>query len=113
MARHRIGVSRAGSEALAVLGQQIQRARIAHGWTLQDVAQRLGVDKRTVRAAERGSATVAIGTVFNAAFMLGVNLFGLEAAELAAARRQGADTLALLPQRVRTAGEADDGGIDF
>jgi hypothetical protein len=39
--------------------------------------------------------------VFNAAFVIGVNLFGLEGADLARARRQGEEILALLPARVR------------
>ena len=46
---------------------------------------------------ENGSPTVAIGTVFNAAFLLGVDLFGLDRTGLPR-RRRGEDTLALLPE---------------
>jgi len=52
---------------------------------------------------------VAIGTAFNAAFTVGVNLFGLEGDELALARRRGEETLALLPRSARTARPAHTG----
>lgn len=113
MAKHRIGLSRPSADALAVLGQQINQARLDKGWTVIDTASRLGVGPRTVRALEKGSPGVAIGTVFNAAFLVGVNLFGLDPPALAEARRRGAETLALLPQRVRAAQSDRFDGIDF
>jgi len=113
MAKHKIALSRPSSDALAVLGQQIHQARLAKGWTVDDTASRVGVDHRTLRAVEQGLPSVAIGTVFNTAFMLGVNLFGLDPHELAQARRRGEDTLALLPSRVRTTQMDRFDGIDF
>lgn len=65
------------------------------------MAARLGVNPRTVSKIESGSPTVSIGTVFNAAFLVGVNLFGLSGPELARARRAGEETLVLLPEKVR------------
>jgi hypothetical protein len=44
---------------------------------------------------------VSIGIVFNAAFLVGVDLFGLSGPELARARQLGRETLALLPAKVR------------
>ena len=113
MAKHAIGLSRPSADALAVLGLQIHEARLAKGWTVLDTAARLGVGPRTVRALEQGSSGVAIGTVFNAAFLVGVNLFGLDPQALAEARRRGEDTLALLPSRVRPANTDRFDGIDF
>jgi transcriptional regulator with XRE-family HTH domain len=101
MSRRVIAVSRASADALEVLGNQIKMARHTRGWTVADLAARLGVNPRTVTNIESGSPTVSIGTVFNAAFTVGVNLFGLEGPELARARRQGEETLALLPSKVR------------
>jgi transcriptional regulator with XRE-family HTH domain len=112
--RKQIGVlSRSSADALAVLGHQIREARLAKGWTVADTASRLAIDHRTFRAVEQGLPTVAIGTVFNAAALLGVQLFGLDARELAQARRRGEDRLALLPRRVRTRHTSRDDGIDF
>lgn len=112
--RHDVALSRAAADALMVLGQQIREARIARRWTLVDTADRLGVDRRTVSSIEGGSPRVAIGTVFTAAALVGVDLFGLSGTELARARRRGEETLALLPERVRkTPARKDDADFDF
>ena len=112
--RRDVAVSRAAADALKVLGQQIREARTARRWTLVDTAYRLGVDRRTVSSIEVGSPRVAIGTVFTAAALVGVDLFGLSGLELARARRRGEETLALLPERVRkTATREDDVDFDF
>jgi transcriptional regulator with XRE-family HTH domain len=100
-------VSRASEDALQVLGNQIRLARQAQGWTQADTAARLGVNRRTVMGIEAGSSGAAIGTVFNAAFLVGVDLFGLTGPDLARARRQGEETLALLPAKVRKAAPKD------
>lgn len=100
MGRRTIAVNRASQDALMVLGTQIRRARHQQGWTQTDLAGRIGVTQKTMYAIETGSPTVSIGSVFNAAFTVGVNLFGLDGADLARARRQGEETLALLPARV-------------
>lgn len=101
MAKRSVAVSRASRDALAILGSQVKQARLERSWTQSDLAARLGVDARTLSAVEDGSPNVAIGTAFNAAFTVGVNLFGLEGDELALARRRGEETLALLPKQVR------------
>lgn len=103
------------TDALKVLGQQIRQARAARRWTLVETAERLGVDRRTVSSIESGSPRVAIGTVFTAAALVGVDLFGLSGPELARARRLGTETLALLPERVRKASgkDEDDDDVDF
>lgn len=108
MPGRKTAVSRASQDALGVLGNQIKLARRARGWTIADLAARLSVNPRTVTNIELGSPSVAIGTVFNAAFTVGVNLFGLEGPELARARRQGEETLALLPSRIRRPIVKDD-----
>lgn len=110
MAKHAIAVSRASRDALAVLGAQIKTARLRRGWTQEELAGRIGVDSRSVARAENGSPSVAIGTVFNAAFTVGVNLFGLDGEELALARRRGEETLRLLPKQARSS--TDRGGTD-
>ncbi len=101
MSRRSMAASRASADALGVLGNQIRLARHARGWSIADFAARLAVNPRTVSHVESGSPTVTIGTVFNAAFLVGVDLFGLTGPELARARRQGEETLALLPAQVR------------
>jgi transcriptional regulator with XRE-family HTH domain len=115
MSRRGVAVSRASADALQVLGNQIRLARHAKGWTIADLAARVDAGPRTIVNIESGAPTVSIGTVFNAAFTVGVNLFGLEGPELARARRQGEETLALLPSKVRkpTDREDDDDDLAF
>lgn len=112
MSRRRVAVPRAAADALGVLGNQIKLARHGRGWSIADLAARLGVNPRTVTNLESGAPTVSIGTVFNAAFLVGVDLFGLTGPELARARRAGEEILALLPAKVRKP-SAEDDGHDF
>lgn len=114
MSKRQVAVTRGAQDALSVLGQQVRLGRHARRWSVADLAARLGVNPRTVSSLEAGTPGVAIGTVFNAALLVGVDLFGLDGPELARARRAGADTLALLPAKVRKAtvtGSPDD--FDF
>lgn len=86
--------------ALTVLGDRIRIARHAKGWTAAKLAQAANVSRPTVLAVEAGRPTVAVGTVFTLAHLAGVRLFGADELELARLRREGRDTLALLPSRV-------------
>jgi transcriptional regulator with XRE-family HTH domain len=88
-------------DAVQVLGAQIARARRERGWTATDLAQRVGISTRTVSHLEHGSPKVALGIAFEAATLLGINLFGTDGPGLARLARQGRETLALLPARVR------------
>ncbi|MHB1612797.1 MAG: helix-turn-helix domain-containing protein [Actinomycetes bacterium] len=93
-------VSPAVSDALAVVGQEIRAARRERGWTLQDLADRGGVNEKTVRAIEAGSPTAAIGTVFELAWLVGMNLLGRPESELPALAAQGRERIAMAPKRV-------------
>lgn len=88
-------------DAARLLGLEIARARRARRWTINELAERAGVSRITVRAAEAGTPTVAIGTVFELATILGIDLFGAGSAELPELLARGQDRLALLPARVR------------
>lgn len=99
----------AARDALAVLGTQIRLARRDRGWTAAELASRLGVSPPTVHAIESGAPGTAIGTVFNAALLVGVPLFGVDDwAELARMRRRGEERLALIPSRVHGSADTRD-----
>jgi len=111
MAKRAVKSLPSSRDALAVLGNQIRAARRERGWTASELAERIGVSAPTVFAVEGGAPGTAIGTVFNAATMVGVPLFGTEdRAELARMRRRGDERLALMPSRVHRIhpGEPDD-----
>jgi len=101
--------SRATLEATRLLGLEIARARRARRWTAADLAERAGISVITLRKVERGDPTVALGTAFEVATLLGIPLFGASREELSALTTRGRERLALLPARVRQpVGEAHD-----
>lgn len=63
--------------ALALLGGRLRRARLARNDSMAVFAQRIGISERTVRAMERGQATVQVGTWLEALWVLD-ELTGLE-----------------------------------
>lgn len=94
-------------DAARVLGVEIARARRERRLTIDELAERAGVSRITVRAVEAGTPTVAIGTVFELATLLGIDLFGAPA-QLPELLARGRDRLALLPARVRESSAAVD-----
>jgi hypothetical protein len=51
---------------------------------------------------ERGDTSVAVGTVFELAGLVGIDLFGTPPSDLGALVRREEERLALLPARVRS-----------
>jgi len=88
-------------DAVRVLGLEIARARRTRRWTEAQLAERVGISAITLRNIERGAPTVGIGTVFEVATILGINLFGADREELREMVERGRDRLSLLPSRVR------------
>jgi transcriptional regulator with XRE-family HTH domain len=89
-------------DALRVLGLEISRARRERRWTATELADRAGIGAVTLRKVERGDPTVAIGTVFEVAVLLGVPLFGVDPTELPTLAQRGQERLAVVPARVRS-----------
>jgi transcriptional regulator with XRE-family HTH domain len=95
-------------EAARLLGARVRLARRERRWTLQELAERVGVTHVTMRKVENGDPTVGIGVAFEAAAVLGVALFHQEAARRALEAARVDDRLALLPQQVRRPAHVDD-----
>lgn len=70
--------------------------------TLDELADRLGISTPTIRKVLEGSPTVAIGTYFEAARILGVPLFDPDSDRFAVTASRTAEVESLLPKRVRT-----------
>jgi len=95
-------------EAVSLLGEQIAARRREIGMTGAELAERVGVTRATISKIETGHATVAIGTVFTAAAIVGVPLFDLDDDRgVRAVRDQLRSYRRLLPERVRPR-EIDD-----
>jgi transcriptional regulator with XRE-family HTH domain len=80
----------------------IVAGRRARGWTQDELAARLGTTRPTLRRIERGEPTVAIGLVFEAAVLCGVQLFSADPGELGRVAREANLRAALLPSSVRS-----------
>ncbi|MGH3301273.1 MAG: helix-turn-helix domain-containing protein [Streptosporangiaceae bacterium] len=93
-------------DAIRVLGLEVARSRRSRRWTEIALAERVGISAVTLRNIERGVPTVGIGTVFEVATILGIELFGADREGLRAMVERGRDRLALLPSRVREPADA-------
>jgi transcriptional regulator with XRE-family HTH domain len=87
--------------AAKALGLEIARARRERRQTVADLAERVGVSVITLRNVERGVPTVALGTYFEVATLVGVELLGASGDDLSRLVERGRERLAVLPARVR------------
>jgi transcriptional regulator with XRE-family HTH domain len=95
-------------EAAELLGTQIRIGRLERCWTVQELAERVGVSVVTLRKIERGDPSVGLGVAFEAATLTGVPLFYEERSRLSGELQRAADRLAVLPSRARKPREVDD-----
>ena len=96
-------------DAVRALGLQVAAARRRRRMTAKDLAERAHIDAKTLRKVERGDPTVAIGTMFEVAGLVGIELFGVEPSRLPSMVQRAEDRLSLLPSRVVEPGdEVDD-----
>jgi transcriptional regulator with XRE-family HTH domain len=95
-------------EAAKLLGARVRLARREHRWTLQELADRVGVSHVTMRKIERGDLTVALGVAFEAAAVVGVPLFDEDRSRRSLEAGRVDDRLAVLPRLVRKPLKVDD-----
>jgi len=95
-------------EATRLLGARIRLARRERRWTLQELAERVGVTAVTLRKVEQGDPSVRLGIAFEAAALTGVPLFGEDPERRQVEGRRVEDRLAVLPRLVRRPKEVDD-----
>ncbi|MEX1044380.1 MAG: helix-turn-helix transcriptional regulator [Acidimicrobiia bacterium] len=94
-------------EAVSILGLEIAAARRHQRWTAKELSERVGVTEKTLSRIEHGDLSVGIGIFFEAAVIVGIPLFGVEASELRRIMEQRQDRLAVLPAYVRGVGALD------
>jgi transcriptional regulator with XRE-family HTH domain len=95
-------------EAARLLGSKIRAARRERRWTVEDLAERVGVNHGTIRKVERGDLTVGLGVAFEAAALLGIALFDDDPGRRSLEAARVADRLAVLPERVRRPARVDN-----
>lgn len=95
-------------EAAALLGSRIRLGRRERRWTLEELAERVGIGVVTMRKIERGDPTVGLGAAFEAATLTGVPLFHEDRSRLQLEAARVENHLAVLPRSVRKPREVDD-----
>ena len=90
--------SRYSKEAAALLGKLIKLGRKERKLTAQDVADRAGITRYTLRKIENSDLTCEIGLVFEVATIVGVTLFDAEKSTITMHTKHVDDKLALLPK---------------
>ena len=74
MSQHSNSIVSTPSEALKSLeklGQRIRANRIAQGWTVKEMAERLFCSQNTYRAIEAGKPSASIGIIANVLWLFG------------------------------------------
>ena len=95
---HKKMLSAASKTVLITLGEIIRVARKQRGLTQTALAERLGVERRSVIAMEKGSASVSVGVFFEACYILGIPLLSHDSEHLHAWQHTLKDFDALLPR---------------
>ncbi len=95
-------------EAASLLGRRIRASRIERRWTMEELAERLGVSAPTVQKIERGEPSVGLGVAFEAATLTGVPLFHSDPSRLSIEGARADDRLAVLPRLARRPPRVDD-----
>jgi transcriptional regulator with XRE-family HTH domain len=86
---------------LKTLAAMIKAARLERGMSQTELSQRLGVSRYTVIALEKGDPKVGVGTVFEAATIVGIPLLADDQHELSKLATTVASLASLLPERGR------------
>jgi len=89
-------------KTLCVFGEMIQIARRERRISQQSLAERVGVSRQTISAIEKGDSKVSIGTVFEAAMVVGVPLLAENRQSLQQLSTVVSGLASLLPERTRT-----------
>jgi len=92
-------------DALALLGKTIRLGRKLRKMTEHELAERLGVARSTLQRMEKGNPKVEIGIMFEAAAIVGVQLFDADERRIKALTDRTEDRIALLPKHVYKAGK--------
>ena len=94
--------SAATKTVLALLGKLIKTARQERGMSQKELATRLDTSRQTVIALEKGNVNVNIGTVFEAAHIVGIPLLSDDKEKLNQWQAVLSGFTSLLPKRIHS-----------
>lgn len=91
-----------------LLGGMIRAGRIERAWSAQELADRLDCSRASLIRIENGHPGCEIGTVFEAAALVGIKLFDADTTVLQELSGQVSGKIALLPKSVRKSQKVND-----
>ena len=94
-------ISSQARDAVTLLAGEIRAARLERHMTAAELAGRAGVSRGLVARIEQGDLACSIGTVFELAVIVGVDLFEQDAEKRSAKLHSTRKLLQLLPKRAR------------
>ena len=95
--------SRHARQAAILLGSRIKLERKQRQWSEQELAERAGISRTTLKKIEQGELGCAVGLVFEAAVLVGIPLFESEGLSLSGQIQEAQNKTALLPRKVKGA----------
>jgi transcriptional regulator with XRE-family HTH domain len=101
MMKEPLPLSSSTLSVLKTLGAMIKAARLERGMSQAELSERLGVSRYTVIALEKGEPKVGVGTVFEAATIVGIPLLAGDQGELNKLATTVANLTSILPERGR------------
>ena len=101
MAQRSLALSKYSKDAVRLLATLIRCARKEKGMTEQELADRIGVSRSLVRRIEKADTSCGIGSVFEAATIVGVSLFDMDHSTIRSQLSQQEKFVALLPKAIR------------
>jgi transcriptional regulator with XRE-family HTH domain len=88
-------------EAARLLGLRVQIARRERRWSEQELADRAGINRNSLRKIEQGHMGAGIGLAFEVATLVGLTLFHDEQGRLTDEVNRARDRLSLLPRQIK------------
>lgn len=92
-------ISAPARDALGLFAAMIRAARMQRGMTAAELGERVGVSRGVIQRIEAGEPGTSIGSVLEAAVILGIPLFDVPTSQLGALHRQKQEVNTLLPKR--------------
>jgi DNA-binding XRE family transcriptional regulator len=99
ISKHIAPISKHTTIVLKNLGSLIKAARIERHMSQVDLGERVGVSRYTISTLENGDPSVAIGTVFEAATIVGLPLMGDDPRQLTKLSQAIANLVQILPSK--------------
>ena len=101
MTKESLPLSSSTLSVVNTLGAMIKAARLERGMSQVELSRRLGVSRYTVIALEKGDPKVGVGTVFEAAAIVGIPLLADDQRALNKLATTVANLPSILPERGR------------